>query len=760
MLVDVRPDAHWRLPRPIWPPRPQSQQTSSYRIESLELNASLKDSTAHVQVSQTFKNTGSGQLEACFVFPLPYDGAIDQLTLLVNGKEFAAKLLAKDEARKRYEEIVRTSRDPALLEWIGAGMFQTSVFPIPAGETRTVTLRYTQLCRKDNGLTDFLFPLSTARYTDAPLDKLAIRVAVESSTEIKNVYSPSHEVEIKCPDDRHAEVKLTAKRTIPGEDFRLFYDAERGKLGASLLSYRPEKDEDGYFLLLATPRIKESKSKELDDDEDESEDAAKSVIFVVDRSGSMSGEKMDQAKEAAKFVLNNLNKGDTFNIIAYDSEIESFRPELEKFTDETRSAAAGFVNGLYAGGSTNIDGALRRALDMLKDAKRPAYVIFLTDGLPTVGESHESAIVKHAADANDVRARLFTFGVGYDVNSRLLDKLSHENHGQSEYVRPNEDIEDAVSKLYRRIGAPMMTDVELAVDVEKAKESDGPTTSRVYPKGAFDLFAGDQAVIVGRYRMPGDAKIKLTGKVSGKKQSFDFPAKFVKKSEDDTNAFVAKLWATRRVGEIIDELDLKGKNDELIKELVELATKHGILTPYTSFLADDSAPRTERAAQHAATLNLDALGQAEGAYGVHQRELKGAYQQADRAALGGGGFGGTSDFFAAQPASASPASAANADSARRYAATNGRGVAYYDAKADREVLADNVIAVGRKTFFRRGDRWVDSTVTADEEKSAKKIERYSQEFFDLVNQHGKLAAQYLAIEGPLTIKLGNKVYAW
>src|SRR5215213_5066364 len=141
MLVDARPGHHFRLPRPIIPPQP-APMASSYRIESLEVEAKLSDTTARVQVSQTFKNTGAGQIEARFVFPLPYDGAIDQLTLLVNGKEYAAKLLSKEDARQRYEEIVRTNRDPALLEWVGTGMFQTSVFPIPAGESRTVTLRY------------------------------------------------------------------------------------------------------------------------------------------------------------------------------------------------------------------------------------------------------------------------------------------------------------------------------------------------------------------------------------------------------------------------------------------------------------------------------------------------------------------------------------------------------------------------------------------------------------------------------------------
>jgi Ca-activated chloride channel homolog len=754
MLIDVRPGHQFRLPRPIWPPRPEPQP-ASYKIESLEVNAKLADTTARVQVSQTFKNTGSGQLEACFVFPLPYDGAIDQLTLLVNGKEYAAKLLSKEEARKRYEEIVRTNRDPALLEWVGTGMFQTSVFPIPAGESRTVTLRYTQLCRRSHGLTDFIFPLSTAKFTDGTLDKLSVRVSIESPADIKNVYSPSHDVEIDRSDDRHATVTFEAKKTIPTDDFRLFYDSGKKQVAASVVSYRPDKDEDGYFLLLTTPKIKAP-----EDDEDER--TAKTVIFVVDRSGSMSGEKMDQAKEALKFVLNNLRKGDTFNIVAYDSEIETFRPELEKFNDETRSAATGFVNGLFSGGSTNIDDALDRAFGMLNDDHRPTYVIFLTDGLPTVGETGEAAIVEHATKSNNVRARLFPFGVGYDVNSRLLDRLARENHGQSEYVRPEEDIEDSVSKLYRRIGAPVMTDVRVMFDVQRTGEGgteivDGWSGfSRMYPKPPFDLFAGDQAVIVGRYHWGGPAKVTLRGKLNGDEKSFDFETNLVKHSDDDTNAFVAKLWATRRVGEIIDELDLKGRNEELVKELVDLATEHGILTPYTSFLADENSPVQDQASLYrGAEVQLRVLSEAEGDYGFRQREAKAAYQLARRpAAVASGGLGG---------ASATPAAAGDtwaAESLDRFYESRGRGVAYYDAMQDKQVVAANCIAVGRKTLFRRGEQWVDSSVTEEEQKTATKIERYSREYFDLVERHGKHVAQYLAIEEPVCVKLDGRVYAW
>lgn len=733
LLVHLGP-GQIRLPRPI--PRPEPEPPpGSYKIESIEVDANLQDPVAKVQVSQTFVNTGSRQMEACFVFPLPYDGAIDSLTLLVDGKEYAAKLLPAEEARKLYEEIVSKNRDPALLEWLGTGLFRTNVFPLPAGAKRTVTLRYSQLCRKSAGLTDFVFPLATAKYTSAPLDKLRMRVAVSAAAPIKNVYSPSHAVNIERPSPEQAVVTIETKNAIPSSDFRLFYDTGKETVAASVVSYRPDKDDDGYFLLLASPDIKAADDKPQ----------AKTVVFVVDRSGSMSGEKMEQARGALKFVLNNLREGDLFNIVAYDSEITTFQPELQKFNDDTRKAALGFVEGLYAGGSTDIDSALKRGLGMLQDSSRPTYVIFLTDGLPTAGETGEAAIAAAAEKANHVRARLFAFGVGYDVNSRLLDKLARGNFGQSEYVRPDEDIEASVSRLYNRVGTPVLTDVEVKFDVEGAS-SESSTMSRIYPKGKFDLFAGDQTVIVGRYRHPGKAKVKLSGTVGGKEQSFDFPAELVADSDDDSNAFVAKLWATRRVGELIDEIDLKGRNEELVKELVELAIKHGILTQYTSFLADENAdPNAVAQNRQLAESESLALDAAEGRSGFNQRLAKGRLQAAPAAGLGG--YGGE---FGGAPAAMPELQQAQID----------KNAYYYDAESDRVNVARNIRQIGRKTFFQRENRWVDSEVTPEEEKKAQRIERYSREYFDLVAKHGKHASQYLGLDEPVVVKLGNEVYTW
>lgn len=751
LLVVTDPHQRVRLPRPIiiWPPPhpprpprpiPPPPPPATYKIKQLDVNARLIDQVAQVQVSQTFVNTGSRQMEVSFVFPLPYDGAVERMTLLIDGKEHPAKLLGAKEARRLYEQIVRKNRDPALLEWMGTGLFKTSVFPVPPGASRTVSLRYSQMCRKQEGLTDFLFPLSTAKYTSHAVEKVSIRATIESGDEIKNVYSPTHAIEIKRPDDNHATVTFTRENEVPTSDFRLLYDVGKGKVSTRVLSYRPNKNRDGYFLLLASPKI-----------EAPSERPKKTVVFTVDRSGSMSGKKIEQARGALKYVLNNLRAGDLFNIVAYDSQVEVFRPELQRFDDKTRKAALGFVEGIYAGGSTNIDGALRTALSQLQDSSRPSYVLFLTDGLPTAGETNEMKIVANAKEVNKVRARIFTFGVGYDVNSRLLDRLVRENFGQSEYVRPDEDIEDRVSRLYRRIESPVMTDVKIEFVLDELKTEEGKPTNRVYPQGSFDLFAGEQLVVVGRYKKPGAAKVIVQGSVGGKEQKFDFPAELVAKSDDETHAFIEKLWAVRRVGEILTELDLKGKNDELIKELVKLSTRHGILTPYTSFMADENTNVRDLAGNVRYTRErLQVLQLAEGRSGFAQRVMSGRLQRADRAPAEPGG-----GAPAAEAADAFFGGAA----AKAYSTPGRPGPDLAErAKREAEVAGQNVRTIGNRTFYQRGGQWIDSLVTKEQEAKATRIKQFSDEYFALARRHGRKMAQYLVFDEPLLLNIEDRAY--
>ena len=735
----ISSDHSQRFPRP-WPMPTPDPSTMTCQVKELSVQARLKDQVAQVQVSQTFLNTGSRQLEAQFVFPLPYDGAIDKLTLMVDGKEYPAQLLSKEDARARYEAIVRSSKDPALLEWMGQGLFQTSVFPVPAGQTRTVTLHYNQLLRKDRGVTDFLFPLSTAKYTTKPLEKLDVQVSIDSTISIRNVYSPSHALTIDRPDEDHAVIKFSATNTVPSSDFRLFFDVNPEKLGTSLLSYRPNANEDGYFLLLTTPQVPK-----------QNEQLPKTVLFVVDKSGSMQGEKIEQAKSAIKYVLNNLKEGDTFNIVAYDTAVETFRPELERFNEETRKQATGYVNGLFAGGGTNINDALKAALEQIKDKSRPTFVLFTTDGLPTVGERNEAKIAETARNANTVGARLLNFGVGYDVNSRLLDRLAREHSGASEYVRPNEDIETHVSRVYSKISAPVLADVDVKFEFDQVATEAGPPVNRIYPSGKFDLFAGEQVVIVGRYRHSGVAKVVVSGHVGEQNSKFDFPVDFAQSATNASYGFVEKLWAMRRIGEIIDQLDLNGRNEELVKELVLLSTKHGILTPYTSFLADETSRPTlarDSDAFHSnargADRRLGDLEQAEGQSGVAQRDSKQAFKNQSN--------------LATPAAPAGEAGAATAPTAPG-AAT------YFDSKSDKAVVTSTVRQAGNRTAYKRGKRIVTpDTADLDTEKDKAQIitiQRYTKEYFDLVAKNSADDNQIMtqqAVDEELLVNFRGQAY--
>ena len=714
-------------------PRPSPSQ---YRIRSVDVNATVNDQIAQVQLAQTFQNTGSRTLEARLLFPLPEDAAIDRLTLVVDGKELPGRLLKKAEARRIYESIVRRRQDPALLEYMGQGLFQTRVFPIPPGAKRRVEIRYSQLLKKNNGLVDLHLPIGTLKHSHRPIDTLNINFRINSTHPIKTVFSPSHAVDIKRPDDNHANGKLTLRRVATPDDLRLFYGTRDGLVGMNMISYRPDPKLDGYFMLLASPEVKARKAQAI----------PKTVVFVIDRSGSMNGKKIQQAREALKYLIGRLGPRDTFNIVAYDTQVESFRPELQRADQKTQKAALGFADGLFAGGSTNIDGALTTALGMLVDKKRPNYVLFLTDGLPTVGERNELKIANHAKTANRVDARLYSFGVGFDVNSRLLDRLSRDHRGQSEYVQPNENIEVQVSKLYDRIGAPLLTDLAVGFEFDGVTRADAPASiTRTYPRELTDLFRGEQLVWIGRYHRSGRVKVTLRGTNGDNRMSFSVATTLVEKSPDQSTGFVAKLWALRRIGEIIDELDLNGTNQELVDELVRLSIAHGVMTPYTSFLADEDVDLASQDNLNRAQGSVDReLAKTNGAAGFVQRRIKGKLRQATSLT--------TESFFSGPMAKAN----SQVVGGFQFGAAGGGGSPMGEGQSTR--TRQTVRNIGQKSFFRKKTLWRDSTVTTEQEKRAIRITQYSRQYFDLANTSGGTLAKYLVFNEPVLINLGKQTY--
>ncbi|MEO2013028.1 MAG: VIT domain-containing protein [Fuerstiella sp.] len=769
---------------------------TEFRIGSVDVRADIDDQVAKVQMAQTFKNISRRTLETQFLFPLPDGVAINGLTLIVDGKELPGELKAKDQARREYEAIVRKQKDPALLEYIGQGLFRTSVFPIPAGQERRVEIRYTQLLKSDSGLVDFTLPLGTVKHTGQPIDELNITVRVKSKRELKNVYSPTHDFDITRANDNKAVCRLTLKNVTQPDDTRLLYGLRGGEFGMNLISYQPDEDgQQGCFMLLASPKVKAEKGKEI----------SKTVLFVVDRSGSMSGEKIEQAKSSLRLMINQLGEKDTFNIVSYASEVDLFQSELELVSDDTRKAALNYVEDIYAGGGTNIGEALTVALGQLQDKDRPTYVLFFTDGLPTVGETNENAIAAGVDRANRVNARIFSFGVGYDVNSRLLDRLSKDQRGTSVYVKPDEDIEVAASNLFRKVSSPAMTDVQISF---AGANYDGPgnLVSRTYPSDLTDLFRGEQLIVVGRYRKSTPVKVTLKGRVGGKTRSMSLETNFGNAAETRKNQFVETLWATRRIGSIIDDLDLKGQNKELIDELVALSLKHGIMTPYTSFLADENTSFGDRRRlMTEAKSRSEGLSMSSGFGGFTQRSFKSRLKSAPRAnsadleeaaeeadgALASSRRRlslGTNLSSAATPSPAgAPASGfrggLGGGSGRggrtgtsqqqggaidKFGVTTLGGLGRFDAlgiPADQDgqkrQVAQRVRRIGTKTFYWKNNEWQDSEYGTLKKEALKKVievEQFSDDYFRLTRLNNGRYGKYFSVAEPMLIRIDGKNY--
>jgi len=731
--------------------RPESRLARSFEIREVSVDARIRDQVAEVQVSQTFHNPGSFVLESEYYFPLPEEGAIQNFVLMVDGKELPGRLLPKEEARKIYEEIVRTKRDPALLEYMGRGLYRTSVFPIPPGADRKVTMRYTQLCKRDRDLVEFLYPFSTQKFTAKPIKKLVLNLEIRSKDPIKSIYSPSSEATVRREGDHEASIKLEQQNIVPSNDFRLVYSLGAGALGASVMSYRPNSGDDGYFLVLASPEIKPPDVKPL----------PKTVIFVLDRSGSMAGKKIEQARKSLRFVLDNLREDDLFNIVVYDDRVETFKPELMRYTSESRAEATRFVDNIREGGATNLDAALQASLKMIEDDSRPSYVLFLTDGLPTAGETKELAIADSAHKANHKRAKIFVFGVGYDVNARLLDRISRDNSGTSEYVKPDDDIETYVSRFYSKMTSPVLTDLKI--------ELTGTDINRTYPRDLPDLFEGGQLVWVGRYLSSGRSTLRLSGRSGAEKRSFEFPVELASTEEGRRFEFVERLWAMRRVGHIIDEIDLQGQNKELINELVSLSTKYGILTPYTSFLADENVSLHSLSMNRDRTrVELDQLRLTEGELAVSQRGAKRSYQEAMRPGMMGGMGGmGRAPSSAARTPHLGGQSRSGSPTGGRLARQQNSTSLGVNVSADEDLSqsgtpnqgqAAAVRHLGSKTFYYKDRRWIDSTVTPDEDAKAILIEQFSDEYFRLAGSQSSELNQYLTFDEPVTVRLDGKLY--
>ena len=713
--------------------RPHAQQI---QIGDVAAEIRIVHQVATTTLDVGINNPSGQQQEAEMLIPVPDGSVLRGFDFVGSAKEPTAKLLPKDEAIAIYRSIVSKLRDPALLEFAGYNLVRSSVFPVPPRGTQRVRLIYENILKADGNRIDYILPRSESFEATATPWKISVRVG--SKSPISAVYSPSHQIAVERPTVAQAVVRVAGETKLEPGPFRLSYLTEGNGLTASLLAYPDPRVGGGYFLLLAGVPVDAQKAETA---------IKREVTRVIDRSGSMAGEKIEQARSAALQVVAALEDGEAFNIIDYSDSVARFseRPVIKDQAQTSHARA--YISRLKADGGTNIRDALVEALDQPVTPQMLPLTIFLTDGVPTSGETRESAIRSSIVAANKHKRRIFSFGVGFDVNAPLLTSVANATRATATFVFPKENVETKVSEVFRRLSGPVLADPQLAT-----LDPNGIITTRavreLMPGELNDVFEGDQIVLLGQYQDNQPLHFRVSGNYLGAPRTFDL--KFDLNRATTRNSFVPRLWASRKIARLIETISDAGadvasaatprggrtqmvsnhasslpmdpKMKELVDEVVRLSTEYGVLTEYTAFLATDGTDFSQR----------NAINERATSYLMNNVQLTRS------------GQGGVTQGVNL--------------SAQRTQASANRSNSFFNQNAER-VEITNVQQITDRTFFKRNDRWVDSSVL-EIEKTAKPdqtIEFGTPAFYKLVDRLVSEGRQgILALSGEMLLSIDGK----
>ena len=715
----------WIRPEPIRQ-RPNAG-LFAMEVRSMKVETSIKENAATTTMEQVFFNPSTHQLQGFYYFPIPKDASIDKFSMFINGVETQGEVLDAAKAREIYEGIVRRSLDPALLEYYNQGLFRVKIFPIQPRSEQKVKMTYTQTLEKENGTVEYTFPFGTAENTATKqIPEFSFKVNIETSDELKNIYSPTHETEIIRKGENKAVVGFEGNQLKNAANFKLYFNTDNSKIGMSMLTYN-DTYEDGFFMMNLSPGIADAE-----------EIVAKDITFVIDVSGSMAGEKMEQAKKALNFCIANLNDEDRFNVVRFSTEATALYTELKAANRENRKAANAFIEKLRPIGGTNIDEALNLALTRKSDENRPSFVIFLTDGKPTIGETSQEALLKKVDSYNPKNTRIFTFGIGSNLNTKLLDKLTEMTNAYRTYVLPDEDIEVKVSNFYTKVASPILTDVVIKFD-------ENFDVSQLQPKALPAIFKGSSVSLLGRYAGSGTGKVTITGKVNGKEKTYTYNATFPKKAKE--NDFVASLWAASTVGFLMDQIRLNGEQKELIDEVVRLSKKYGVITPYTSYLIiEDEAVsvRTNRLESRDQLLNT----RVQSAQPQTLEEIQVTYDSGINQSTGNGSV-------IASKRNQKLKKSENATKIR----TEDVELDYVTNTGQTMNLASDIRNVNGRAFYQNNGEWVDANIPLNKANKKRKVNRVafnSKEYFTLIKNNPEVV-DYLSLGRNIRFELNEEV---
>jgi len=777
------------VPDPIRPPPNPSMLP--FRVTNSVVSVRIDENIATTNMEQSFLNQTGRDLEVRVLIPLPAGAAINNSALSMNDQMVEGKLYNAQQAQSIYESIVNQRRDPALLRFAGENLYEARIFPIPPNQERKLRFSYTQVLTPSGGLYDFRHILAGSQMYKDGVEKFSFDCTIHSKSRIGPVYSPSHQVSVQRPDENTATIKLSGSNMSSDSDFKLYYAPSTEDVAMRVIAHRNSETEDGYFMLIGRVDEQLEKSKIL----------PKEVVFVVDTSGSMQGEKIEQTKKALKFCLSSLSESDRFNLITFSTDVNGLSSNnLLEANKANVAKALAAVDQIEASGGTNIDGALRAALgsDFTAGSAKAKMVVFMTDGLPTVGVTDPQSILTDSIAATTKnKVRVFNFGVGNDVNTHLLDKLALQADGVSTYVSPREDIEVKVSDFYGKIKNPVMTDVVFDF-------GSGSGANSIYPKKIPALYRGGEITILGRFKGKGPSEITLSGNVAGEPRTIKLPVEWP--ARDIGNSQLPRVWAMRKIGHLIEDVRLHGENQEMIKEIVELSQLHGIVTPYTSQLVLEPGmnfngqPRPGNGPFVGARnrgLDRDGAGWEKGGGGVPPpaaaapadalrlqeavtkkttaaaKELSATAQRENVGETANALARVEQELKDAKQSNAGDPNGFDESAKRKEERAEGRRQASVAYKADKafagqaggkpgelaedmeRVQAQTLKQVGARTFYNRGGVWVDSTAKSDVKPTIVKL--FSKEYFDLLKSDNTLGP-VLAMSGKILVVVGEKLY--
>ncbi|MDF1751366.1 MAG: VIT and VWA domain-containing protein [Verrucomicrobiales bacterium] len=730
---------HRIFPRP---PRPIDRYLP-IQVKRSDVETSIKGQIATTTISQTLYNPANRRVQGFFLFPIPNDARIDSFAMEIDGELTEGELLDSDKARKIYEDIVRRTLDPALFEYSEQNLFKVRIFPFESCSTKEIRIKYTQLLPKDGNLVNYTLPLKSREHCLTPDKKAAGKFNLEVSLDtpkdqrFRTIYSPSHDISVEFNDKKNkATVTLADKAASPVSDFQLVYstapsDKETPPLTTEFFTYYDkDKKDEGHFLVLVSPQVWNDAPLAPQ---------PKDVVFVLDSSASMRDGKLDKAKEGLDFCLDSLNPDDRFQIVRFSTDSETLFKSLVPATKENLTRAGDFIKTIKAIGGTAVEEALSVAVDSLSATKnednRPRQIIFITDGKPTLGATDEKVLVKgvqrQLADA-EVKARVFSFGIGAKINTHLLDLLARETKAHTQYALPTEDIEHKISRFYSKFAEPVFSD--LSIDITGADWIRALT-----PKNIPDVFRGDQLVILGRFKKSNEnGELTLSGNFRGKETTFTYPFSFAGGGKQ--NQFIPRLWAVRRVGWLLEQIRLNGESDELKDEVTSLAREYAIVTPYTSWLILEDEAKRGVPVTNRSLREFDATPMA-------RRELR---TKADAFAYEKSG----DEALAAAASEADFKSASNI-AAQSRAMKRSNYSAAAPAPGAVQIEPETQLING-KTFYRNSDQWVDSDSQAlGKDTPVRQIKFGTDEYFTFLRNNPQ-ASQWFSAGNNLRLAFSEK----